>query len=324
MARPFLPLVFLAVLLLAPPPPARAAGAVLVMNSREASLSLIDLTGHRELRRIPVLREPHHWALTPDGRDLLVGDSAGNELIVLDPSSFEVRRRIPVSDPYQFGFSPDGKFLVVNSVNRARVDVYEPGTYRLVKRFALRSMPSHLAYSPDSAAVYVSLQGTDKLAAIDLRTLEVLWIADVGRTPAGVLWLNGRVLVANMGTADVAVVNPADGRLERSVHTGKGAHQLFLSPDRKLVYVCNRLDNYGVLALDAATLDVVRRYKVPGAADDIGFAPDGKLWITLRIANRVAVLDPATGAVEDIEVGRSPHGIFVNPRAELPTPVASR
>jgi DNA-binding beta-propeller fold protein YncE len=324
MTRSLLFVPLLAALLAAPPPPARAAGAVLVMNSREATLSVIDLASHRELRRIPVLREPHHWALTPDRRDLLVGDSSGNELVVLDPATFEVRRSIPFSDPYQFGFSPDGKYLVVNALHRAQVDLYEPGTYRLIKRFPLSYMPSHLAFAPDSSAVYVSLQGSGRLAAIDLRTMEVRWTTEVGNTPAGVLWLNGRVLVANMGSEDIAVVNPADGRVERLVHAGKGAHQLFLSPDGRRVYVNCRLEVDSVIALDAASLAVVRRYKVPGGPDDTAFAPDGKLWLTLRIANKVAVLDPDSGESELIDVGRSPHGIFLNPRAVLPFTLAMR
>ena len=33
-----------------------------------------------------------------------------------------------------------------------------------------------------------------------------LWSEPVGPTPAGVLWLNGKVLVADMGTDYVAVV----------------------------------------------------------------------------------------------------------------------
>lgn len=317
-------LLLLAVLLAPPASPARAAGAVLVMNSNEATLSIIDLASHREVGRIPVLRQPHHWALTPDGRELLVGDSLGNELFVLDPSSFEVRGQIPLSDPYQLGFSPDGKYLVVNSLSRAQVSIYEPGTWRLVKRFALRSMPSHLAFSPDGSRVFVSLQGTGRLAAIDLRTLELLWTTPVGSTPAGVLWLNGRVLVANMGSADVAVVDPAAGRVERQVPTGKGAHQLFLSPDGKRLYVNNRLDYHSVVVLDPATFAVLHRYVVPGGPDDLAFAPDGKVWLTLRLANKVAVLDPASGAVEDIAVGRSPHGIFLNPHALAPHAVAAR
>jgi YVTN family beta-propeller protein len=297
-------------------PSADAAGAVLVMNSADASLSVIDMADHKELRRIPVLREPHHFALTPDKRDLLVGDTVGNELIVLDPATFEIRRRIPVADPYQLGFSPNGKYLVVNGIARAQVDVYEAGTYRLVKRFPLSTMPSHLDFAPDSSTVYVSLQGTGRLAAIDLNQMTVLWTADVGKAPAGVMWLNKRVLVAIMGSDDVAVVEPATGRVERRIRTGKGAHQLFRTPDGKEIYVNNRIAGT-VVVLNAATLAPIRSYTLPGGPDDIQFAPDGVVWLTLRFAHKVAVLDPTTGQVQTIPVGRSPHGIFLNANATV-------
>lgn len=290
------------------------AGAVLVMNSAAASLSVVDLATRQELRRIPVLREPHHWALTPDGRELLVGDTGGNELLGLDPASFALLRRIPVADPYQLGFSPDGRLLTVNGIARNQVDIYDAGTLKLVKRFPLASMPSHLAYSPDSSVVFVSLQGTDRLAAIDLRAMQVRWTAPVGHTPAGVMWHGGRVLVADMGADYVAVVDPLDGRVERRVHTGRGAHTLFLSPDGKRIWVNNRVEG-STSMLDAGTLAVLRTYQLPSGPDDIVFAPDGRLWITQRFARTVAVLDPATGNIEQAAVGRSPHGIFLNAAA---------
>ena len=116
MARPWHVFLAGALLLAGAPASAHAAGAVLVMNSNEATISVIDLASHRELRRIPVLREPHHNMLTPDHKDLLVGDTVGNEVLDFDPATFELRRRIPISDPYQIGFSPDGKYFVVNGL----------------------------------------------------------------------------------------------------------------------------------------------------------------------------------------------------------------
>ncbi len=311
MTRPRFLLVTLAVLLGVGP---ARAGAVLVMNSAAASLSVVDLATRQELRRIPVLREPHHWALSPDGRDLLVGDTGGNELLDLDPASFALRRRIPVADPYQLGFSPDGRTLTVNGIARNQVDIYDAATLKLLHRFPLASMPSHLAYSPDSSMVFVSLQGTDKLAAIDLRAMQVRWTAPVGRTPAGVMWHDGRVLVADMGADYFAVVDSVDGRVERRVHTGRGAHTLFLSPDGKLIWVNNRVEG-STSMVDAATLKVLHTYPLPSGPDDIVFAPDGRLWITQRFARTLAVLDPATGAIQQAEVGRSPHGIFLNAAA---------
>ena len=304
----------LLILLTFAPLPAMSAGAVLVMNSSAASLSVVDVDRQAETFRIPVLREPHHWALTPDKRELLVGDTGGNELLVLDPMNFALKRRIPIADPYQLGFSPDGKLLVVTALARAQVDIYEAGSYKLLKRFPLKSMPSHLDFTPDSGMVFVSLQGTDALVAIDLRAMTVAWNLPVGKAPAGVMWHNGNVLVANMGADDVALVDPRTGQVKQRLHIGRGAHQIFRAPDGKTLWVNARIDST-VTVLDASTLKPLRSYKLPGGPDDLVFAPDGHVWFTLRFANKLAVLDPATGTFTTIAVGRSPHGIFINPKA---------
>jgi DNA-binding beta-propeller fold protein YncE len=302
---------------------ARAGGIAFVVNSNGASISVVDMGSKQEVRRIPSLREPHHLILSPDGKSLLVGDTAGNQIMFLDPASGEVQRRLPIADPYQLQFSPDGRYLVVNGLARNQVDVYDAGGMQLVKRFKVVATPSHLAFSPDSAFVFVSLQGSDKLAAFDLRSMTEAWTVPVGRTPAGVLWLNGRVLVADMGTDFVAVVDPADGRVVDRIVTGKGVHQLFLSPDRKVLWVNDRAGGTTV-SVDAASLRVMRSYAIPGGPDDLAFAPGGKIWITRRWAESVAVLDPVTGTFETIAVGRSPHGLWLNAKAASPTVVSSR
>src|SRR5579864_8726973 len=163
------------VLLLVAAAPAFGSGLAFVINSGGASISLIDMSSEKEIRRIPVLREPHHVALSPDGKSLLVGDTVGNEMLFLDPATGALQKRMPMADPYQLGFSPNGKFLVVNGLARNQVDIYDAASMQLLKRFPLASMPSHLAYSPDSSRVFVSLQGSDSLAAIDLTKMALLW-----------------------------------------------------------------------------------------------------------------------------------------------------
>ena len=302
---------------------ANAGGIAFVIDSAGAAISVIDMATQKEVRRIPTLREPHHLILSPDGRSLLVGDTTGNQIMFLDPNTGEVQQRVPVTDPYQLAFSPNGKFLTVNGLARNQVDVYDAATMKLVKRFPVVATPSHLAYSPDSSFVFVSLQDSDKLAAFDLRTMTPKWTVPVGKTPAGVLWLNGKVLVADMGTDYIAVVDPETGKVLEHVETGKGAHNLFLSPDRKILWVNNRAGGTTV-SMDAATLKPIRTYAIPGGPDDMDFAPNGKIWITRRWAEKVAVLDPATGTFETIEVGRSPHGLFLNPKGPAPAVVSSR
>jgi YVTN family beta-propeller protein len=311
----FRALVFLAVLVAAPT--AGAAGLAFVINSNDASVSLVDLTTHQEVRRIPLLREPHHMALTPDHRSLVIGDTTGNTLFFLDPHTGAIQRQAIISDPYQLQYSPNGRYLTIAGLARAQIDIYDAGTLKLLHRIPARSLPSHMNYAPDSSEVFVSLQGTDRLMAIETATGRVLWTSKVGRTPAGVLWSRGHLLVGLMGEAHFAVVDPVDGHVLRLIPTGRGAHTMFLTHDQSLIYATNRVD--GTLSvLDPATLAVVRTIRLPGGPDDLDFAPDGKIWAALRFAQSVAVLDPSTGAVERIPVGRSPHGIWLNTHDSLP------
>ena len=310
---------FLFHLLLLAPVASKAAGVAFVIDSAAAAVSVVDMATLQEVRRIPVLREPHHLVPSPDGKSLLVGDTTGNEMLFLDPVTGAIQKRMPVADPYQLGFSPDAKFLTVAGLARNQIDVYDAATMKMVKRFPVKSTPSHIAYSPDSGTVFVTLQDSDRLVAIDLRKMEVKWNEPVGKTPAGALWLNGKVLVADMGTDYVAQVDPANGKVLAKIVTGKGAHNLFLSPDRKTLWVNNRAGGT-TAAVDPTTLKVLRTYAIPGGPDDIDFAPDGKLWITRRWAEKVAGLDPATGDYQTVNVGRSPHGLWLNPKAPSPRP----
>ena len=151
----------------------------------------------------------------------------------------------------------------------------------------------------------------------------MLWTKKIGRTPAGVLWLNGKVLVAIMGSDYIAVVNPATGDVERKIETAKGAHQLFIAPDKKTLYICNRVAG-SITLLDPTTFAERMTWKIPGGPDDLDFAPDGKIWATRRWAHSVAVIDPATGAFTTIETGQSPHGIWLNTHPNTPIKVSAR
>lgn len=300
-----------------PAPASRGDGLAFVINSNGASISLINVSTGQEVRKISVLREPHHMALTPDHRFLMVGDTGANEMLFLNPSTGIVEKRMPISDPYQFGFSPDGKSLVVNGLLRNQIDIYDAATMRLAVRVPVSAMPSHVNFAPDSKTAYVSLQSSNSIIAIDVASGKRVWQSVVGSTPAGVLWHRGKLLVGIMGADYVAIVNPVDGHVERRIKTAKGAHVLFVPPDSKVIYVTNRVDG-SVVVLDPDTLAEIRRFHISGGPDDMDFAPDGKIWITRRWAESIAVVDPLTGVYQTLPAGRSPHGIWLNTHDAMP------
>ena len=294
---------------------AARADLLYVLNSGEATVSLIDATTREEIRRVPVLREPHHLVLTPDGRELVIADSGGNELIFVEPSTGEVKRRERISNPYHLDYSPDGKYLVVASLRRDQVDVYDAATLTLLQRFRPGDMPSHLAFAPDGKRVFVTLQGDRSVAAFDLETRTELWKVEVGPQPAGITWHRGKLLVGIMGSDHFVTLDPETRAVAPAFTLGRGAHTIFPSPDGRALYATSRVDSR-LAEVDPETLSVRRVWNIPGGPDCLTFDPEGRIWMTLRWIGRVAVLDPTQADWQLIRVGRSPHGIFFRPRRD--------
>ena len=290
-----------------------AADLIYVLNSGDSSILVMDAVSRQELRRIPALREVHHLVMSPDGKDLLIADSGGNEILFLDPVTGEVRRRERISNPSHLDFSPDGRHLVICSLRRNQVDIYDAGNLALLARLRMPDKPSHMAFRPDSKVVYVTLQGSGTVGAVSLETRQVLWEAPVGREPAGIVWHRGKLIVGVMGADYFAVMNPETREIERQIPLGRGAHTIFIQPDGKALWATSRVQSR-LAEIDPSTLDIRRVIELPGGPDCVAFDPDGRLWVTLRWAGRVARVDPQTGEFETIRVGRSPHGIFVQPR----------
>ncbi len=285
----------------------------MVMNSAGASVSVIDMATRQVIATEPTYREPSHWVLTPDRQTLYICDASGNALFAFNPKTGAPRGHVRLADPYQLGYTPDQKYLVVNALRLNFVDIYDAATLTLSKRFKPGQWPSHLDFSPDSRWGFSSLQKSNALFSYDLTTMAPRWKVHIGNTPAGVLWLHGKLIVCIMGEDCIVEVDPLDGRIIRRQVTGPGAHNVFLDKASNLLYVSNRGPGKTSLsALDPVTLKVQRDYDLPGGPDDLQIAPDGKIWIALRYAESVAILDPVTGDFSTIPVGRSPHGIYLS------------
>jgi YVTN family beta-propeller protein len=292
---------------------AASASTAVVLNSDDDSLSVVSSDGYHEVSRTHIGRGPHHLIVSPDGRTLILAMSGSNELVLIDRTTGVETQRVAASDPYQIGFSPDGKWFVTASIRLDHIDIYDAKTYELVHRLPATSMPSHIAFARDSSTVFVTLQGTGSLIAIDLETGKVDWTVPVGPTPAGIVTrASGTLLVGVMGSDYIAEIDPHDGSTLRKIHTGYGAHNFLATPDGKTLYVTNRIAGT-ISVLDADTLEITATLTAPGGPDDMALSPDGReLWVTDRWHASVGVIELASGALKaTIPVGRSPHGIFV-------------
>ncbi len=304
--------------------PALAQGPrpIFVLNSQDATISVIDPVSFAETRRIPTGKEPHHLYLTPDEKSLIVANAVGNTLTFVDPVTAQVQRTLrDIVDPYHLRFSPDMKWFVTAANRLNHVDLYrwQPENaerpLQLVKRIEAPKTPSHLSIDSKSSVVYASLQDSDELLAIDLATQTPRWKVKVGKLPADLyLTADDRFLLVGLtGDRFVEVydVSGAQPKLVKRIPTGEGAHAFRARGDQRHVFVSNRVANT-ISLIDTQAMAVVAEYPAPGGPDCMELLADGRtLLVSSRWARKLTFIDTEKKqVVRQIEVGRSPHGVW--------------
>jgi len=294
---------------------------VIVLNSRDASISLIEQADFAESARLDVGKEPHHLYPTPDGSQLIVASAASDELYFLDPVTGSIQNRLRgIDDPYHLAFSPDRKWFVTAALRLDRVDIYayDGKDKQVVRRLPMPKLPSHLWFSADSRHVFVTLQGSDEIAAIDVVSQQLLWKMPVGKQPAGIVLSpdEQHLFVGIMGEDYVQVIDWRRQATVARLRTGAGAHNFRGMGDRRRLLVSNRVAD-SISSIDMTDLKVLDTIDVPGGPDCMDLCADGRsLWVTARWAKRVVLVDLIDRRViRNIRVGRSPHGIYLHNRA---------
>ncbi len=298
--------------------PGQGALPIFVLNSLDGSVSVIDPQSWNEVRRIPTGKEPHHLYLTPDEKSLIVANAASDSLTFIDPRTAVVQRTLrDILDPYHLRFSPDMKWFVTAANRLDHVDLYrwDGANPTLVRRIPTSKTPSHLWIDSRSTTVYVTMQDSDELVAIDLGAQAIKWRVKTGAMPADVYGLPGdkHLLVALTGSDAVEVFDVSAPVAMKMGHirTAAGAHAFRALGDGRHVLVSNRVHN-SVSVIDVQTLQVVRQFAVPSGPDCMEVSRDGKtLYVTSRWAARLSVVDLTAGRlVRQVRVGRSPHGVW--------------
>lgn len=306
--------------------PAQAAKSVqgtapiFVLNSLDASISVIDPVSWKEQSRIPTGKEPHHLYLTPDERSLVVANALGDSLTLIDPRTGAVQKVVrDIVDPYHLRFSPDMKWFITAANRLNHIDFYRwdgaTQTPTLVKRVSTGKTPSHLFIDSKSTTVYSTMQDSDALVAIDIATQTIKSRVPTGPMPADLYGSpDGKKLFIGLTGSDAVEVFDITGPEPRStgrIKTAAGAHAFRAAGDGRHLYVSNRVANT-ISKIDMVTDQVVANYPAPGGPDCMDVSADGRyLLVSSRWARKLSVIDTVEKkVVQQVNVGKSPHGVW--------------
>ena len=171
----------------AAPATAGSGNVVVVLNSRDATITLLDQLTYKEINTFPVGKESHHLMPTPDNKSLIVLPLPAIRCCSWTPRAARFRARSRISSirtrsvfrPTRSGSSPTVCGWIASTSYG-----YDGNHLKLAKCLPLPAMPSHMAFSADSATAFITLQGSDQLAAVDLSIQQVKWAMPAGKQPA--------------------------------------------------------------------------------------------------------------------------------------------
>lgn len=157
-------------------------------NIGSNSITEIDLTSGVSVRSLEVAPRTEGVGVTPDGREVWVGSNTDHTVTVVDAQNWTVIDTLPAAGlPYRVAISNDGSTALVPAPMAGVVRVFDVESREERKAISFGDgQPVGTAISPDGAYAFVSLQGTDEAAMVDLRTLEEVRRFKTGAGPDGI------------------------------------------------------------------------------------------------------------------------------------------
>lgn len=175
-------------------------------NIADGTLAVWSSLAGDTARTVRVARQPEGVAITPDGARAWAGSNQDGVVLVVDLARATVIDTVRgFGLPYRIAVSPDGRTAVVTDPVRATVRVFDEPTRR--ERFAIRvpadslvataevkgsPSPEGVTISRDSRWAYVTLQGRNRVIAIDLDRGVIAgygvtgaWSDGIGYSPLG-------------------------------------------------------------------------------------------------------------------------------------------
>jgi DNA-binding beta-propeller fold protein YncE len=180
-----------------------AAGDLLyTANIVDNSISRLDVAKHAASSVIKVANRVEGIAASPDGRHVWVGSNAENIVVVVDGLTgqpLDTLRDFGI--PYRMAVSRDGRSAVITDPARAEVRVFDAQTRRQRSLITIPAdsvlptaevkgspAPEGVALSPDGRWAFVTLQGRNLVAMIDLGQGTIVRYAPTGTWSDGIAY----------------------------------------------------------------------------------------------------------------------------------------
>lgn len=142
---------------------------VFVVNTQDASVSLVDITTMKEVRRIPVGPRPYGVVVSRDGRRLAVGVEDEEKVKFYDTTDFKLLGEARVGRMFNdhMVLTPDGRHILVANFYSDDVVAIDAETMKEAYRIKGASAPHVIKYGPLRKHAYVTCKKITGIAIVD-------------------------------------------------------------------------------------------------------------------------------------------------------------
>lgn len=155
---------------------------------------------------VAVGKQPEAIDVSPDGKEVWVGQNGDGGVAVIDAETRKVKETIKVGGvPIRVKFTPDGKRVLVSSPPTGELTIIDAATRKELKRLKLSTPPSEAAptgevpigvlIAPDGRRAFVALTAVadgkpaaGRVVQINLDTMETAGSVQTGQGPDGLGW----------------------------------------------------------------------------------------------------------------------------------------
>jgi YVTN family beta-propeller protein len=140
--------------------------------------------------QIAVSKGPEGIDMSPDEKEVWAANSGDGTVSIIDVASKKVVGTIDLKTKRsnRVKFTPDGKLVLISDLGAGDLVIVDAASRKEIKRLHLGKSAEGILIVPDGARAFVAVSGDDKVAVLDLKTLEVAATVATGQDPDGLAW----------------------------------------------------------------------------------------------------------------------------------------
>src|SRR5215472_6584423 len=166
-------------------------GTIFTANIGSDTIGILDRAGYTP---VAVGKGPEAMDLSPDGKELWTAHSRDGGVSVIDVAGKKVVATLALGTKRsnRLKFTPDGKRVLITDLDAGELLVLDAPTRKEVQRINLGKTPEGILMAKDGSRAYVCVAGDDRIAIVDLKTLQVTGHLVTGKGPDGMAWADRR------------------------------------------------------------------------------------------------------------------------------------